>query len=375
MIGTARQSITWDRDAVSAVRRWIAIPLILGVLGLFAGGLAGATSKASAEALLLVLADAQTSNTDLAAENAAAQLKTRAIFTTAAEAANGDANDLQSRSEIAAVPNSQIVSITVTATTTEQAVTEADAIAAAGVAAGPNRTPDALAQLTKATRDLIKSGDLGNSTAERARVDRLGDSLGASQASLVANANQVQLLQSGDPINRLPGAPILGLLGLFSGALIGLAVALLLGTRRGVVKSASDLATLYPNAAIISSSDLQQALEMEVNARTVVLAGLRGARADSVTEAVQEALSATTGKQVIRSTSLAGAPVQAGPNGHVNLVTTTLSETVLRRTRRDEGSVLIVVVEPRVTRLEAVDEYASRLADRTYLLVDNRATE
>lgn len=376
MTGPAKKhSPTWDRGALPAVRRWIAVPLVLAVLGGLCGGVAGATSKASAEALLLVQADVQSGNTDLAAENAAVQLKTREIFNAAAVATNGDATDLQTRSEIAAVPNSQIVSITVTASTTAQAVADANAIADAGVAAGPNRTPAALAQLTEATRDLIESEDLGSSTAERARIDRLGDALGASQAALVANANQIQLLQGGDPTNRLPGAPVLGLLGAVSGALIGLAIALLLGARRGIVKSARDLADLYPNAAIISPSDLKQTLEMEPDARTVILAGPRGARMSSVTQAVQEALSLTTGRKVLLSESLADAPANAPANGHVNLVTTSLSETVLRRARRDENSVLIVPVKPRVTKLEAVDEYASRLSDRAYLLVDDRAPE
>lgn len=376
MTGPAmKQPSTWDRGTITAARRWIVIPLALGLLGGIAGGVAGTASKAGAEALLLVQASAQNGTTDLAAENAAVQLNTSEIFTAAADVTKADARDLQNRSEIAAVPNSQIVSITVTAATTEQAVAEADAIADAGVAAGPNRTPQALAQLTKATRDLIKSADLGDSTAERARIDRLGDELGASQAALVSDANQLQLLQSGEPNNRLPGAPVLGLLGAFSGALLGLALALLLGVRRGTVKSTRDLAELYPHAAVISASDLSQALEMETGARTVILAGPRGARMSGVTQTVQAALSQTTGKVVVLSDTLADAPATASANGHINLVTTTLSETVLRRTRRDEGTVLIVPVQPRVTKLEAVDEYASRMTDRSYLLLDNRAPE
>lgn len=376
MTGPAKkQSSTWDRGAIPAVRRWIAIPLVLGLLGGIAGGVVGAASKAGAEALLLVQPDAVNGGSDLAAENAAVQLNTREIFTAAAKVTNSDALDLQNRSEIAAVPNSQIVSIHITASTPEQAVADADAVANAGVEAGPNRTPRALAKLTKATRDLIKSRDLGNSTAERARIDRLGDALGASQAALVSNANQIQLLQSGDPTNRLPGAPVLGLVGAFSGALIGLAIALLLGARRGMVSSARDLAELYPQAAIIGRSDLKQALEMERDARTVILAGPRGARMTSVTQAVEDTLSEITGKQIVLSDSLADAPAAESANGQIRLVTTTLSETVLRHARRDEGSVLIVPVKPRVTKLEAVDEYASRLTDRSYLLVDDRAPD
>ncbi|GAA1428232.1 hypothetical protein GCM10009616_07350 [Microlunatus lacustris] len=365
----------WSRSAVPAVRRWIVIPLLLGLLGGLAGAAAGSVSRASAEALLLVQTDTSTGiSNDLAAENAAVQLSTREIFTAAAEESGGDARDLQARSEVVAVPNSQIVSITITAPTAEQAVAETDAVAAAAVAAGPNRTPQALEQLTAATRDLIEADDLGDSSAEQARIDRLGDALGAAQAALVASANQLQLLQSAEPNNRLPGGPVLGLLGALSGALLGLAAALLLGVRRGTVKSARDLADLYPRAAVINASDLAQTMEIERDAQTVIVAGTRGAKLSTVTQTVQDALAAT-GKRIVRADSLAGAPVGEPPNGHINLVTTTLSETVLRRASRDEGSVLIVPVQPQVTKLEAVDEFASRLADRSYLLVDNRAPE
>ena len=371
-----RQPSTWSRTAVPAARRWVVIPLVLAILGGVAGVTAGATSKASAEALLLVR-DNPTSgvSSDLIAENAAVQLSTREIFTAAAAAAGSDIESLQQRSEIAAVPNSQTVSITVTAATTDAAIAEADAIAQAGVAAGPNRAPAAIAQLTEATRDLIASDDLGNSTAERARVDRLGDELGGNQAALVANANQIQLLQGGEAAARLPGAPVLGLLGALCGAFIGLAIALLLGLRRGTVRSARTLADLYPHAAVISPSDLRQTLAMEPDASTVIVAGTRGTRLTGATQAVQEALVVTMGKQVRLSDNLAGAPVVDSPNGHIDLVTTTLSETVLRRARRDPASVLIVPIQAGVTKLEAVDGFATRLADRSYLLVEEGTPE
>ena len=48
---------------------------------------------------------------------------------------------------------------------------------------------------------------------------------------------------------------------------------------------------------------------------------------------------------------------------------TTLSENVVRRASRDGRSVLVVPVRPGLTRLEALDNFASRIPDRTYLLV------
>lgn len=370
------QASSWSRSAIPSARRWIVLPVILAVLGGGAGLAAGATSQASAQALLLVRASTSSNgSTDGIAANAALQLNTREVFQAAAEKTGGDAVDLQKRTQIATVNTSQIVSITVTATTTEQAVTDANAIADAGVSAGPDRVPEALAQLTEYTRDLLTSDNLANDAAERARVSRLGDELGANQAALVSDANQIQLLQGGEPSSRLPGPAVLGLMGAVAGALLGLAVALLLGVRRGTVKSARELTDLYPNAAVIGSSDLAPTLALEQNARTIIVAGPRGAKLGTVTETVRTSLAESTGLEVELSDNLTAVPVSESPNGHVTLVTTTLSEAVLRRATRDESSVLIVPVQTRVTKLEALEEFAPRLSDRSYLLVDSRAPE
>jgi hypothetical protein len=363
------------RPARRTDRRWlIAIPLLLAVLGGLAGLAAGTGSKASAVALLLVRYDAGSGGTaQAAADNAAAQLNTRAVFNAAAEKTGGDASNIQARTSIAARSNSQIVSISVTAPTTAQALQEANAVAEAGVGIGPNQVPGALTQLTQATRDLISSEQLRDPAAERSRVERLGDALGASQAALVAGANQLQLLQSAEANHPLPFRNVLGLMGAVAGALLGIALALLIRVRRGTVKSVRELAELYPQAAVISSADLQEALELEPGARTVIVAGPRGEQLSDVTEKVREALQASTNRSVVLTDSLAHIALDESPNGHINLVTTTLSEAVLRRTSRDEGSVLLVAVRPQVTKLDAVDGFATRMPDRSYLLVDTKA--
>ena len=51
------------------------------------------------------------------------------------------------------------------------------------------------------------------------------------------------------------------------------------------------------------------------------------------------------------------------------MITTTLSDTVLRRVSHESNSLLIIPVQPKVTRMEELDAFASRLNDRTYLLV------
>ena len=148
----------WSQTAIPAARRWIVLPLALALLGGAAGYVAATSSPASAEALLLVRTDAfDNTSQQLAAENAAVELDTLEVFTAAAKKTGGDPRDLKSRTEIAAVPNSQTVSLSVTAATQEQAVADASAVFDAALAAGPSRTPEALEQMTKATRDLIES--------------------------------------------------------------------------------------------------------------------------------------------------------------------------------------------------------------------------
>jgi hypothetical protein len=91
-----------------------------------------------------------------------------------------------------------------------------------------------------------------------------------------------------------------------------------------------------------------------------------------VTERVRESLILDGHEVLVRDAS----PSPDEPaNGHINLVPTMLNETVLRRSARDDGTLLLVPVQPRVTRLEALDVFAPRLNDRSYLLVDERVPE
>jgi hypothetical protein len=277
------------------------------------------------------------------------------------------------------------LSIVVTAPSSGQAVADANAIANEALASAPNRARAAINQLTEATGGLIRSRRLTSPDAERARVAQLGEELGASQAALLTSANQLQLLQRAEPVRRLPAAPVLGLMGGLAGALLGIGVALLLG-RRGTVKSERELTELYPQTAVIDAADIKNVITMKPDTSTVILAATRGMDVAAVAEIVRQGLTNGTGRDVVIVEKLADVPV-AGPrsalllhgagglhdneghNGHINLVPTTLSESVVRRASRDGRSVLVVPVRPGVTRLEALDNFASRIPDRTYLLV------
>ena len=365
----------WGRSVLHAVRRWVFIPIVLAVLGAVAGGLVGMAARPSAEALVSV----QTTSIDGAAlerlaESAALALGTRPLFKVAAQQVGDDADDLRSRTKVRAKPKTQIISVTVTAPTSEQAVSEANAVAAAGVAAAGADVPGQLKQVTEEIRALIRERALSNTEAERARLARLGDELAARQTAVLTDGQRLSLLQEAEPARLVPATPVLVAMGGLVGTLLGLGLAQLLGVRRGTVQSGRELAHLYPEASVIQTADLRGMLALEPRVRTVFLAGVRRNGEDlvRVTERVRQSLIHSGRDVVVRDAS----PSPDEPaNGHINIVPTMLNETVLRRSAGDDGTLVIVPVQPRVTRLEALDVFAPRLNDRSYLLVDERAPE
>ena len=365
----------WGRSVVNAVRRWAYIPILLAALGAVTGGLVGMAARPSAEALVSVRSTAvDGAGLERAAESAALAMRTMRVFTEASREAAADPGDLRSRAKIGAKPNTQIISVTVTAPTNEQAVREANALARAAVHLVSVGIPDDLKRVTDEIRGLIREHPLAGTGAEQARLARLGDELATRQSAVLDNGQQLTLLQEAEPARLVPATPVLVAMGALVGMLLGLGVAQLLGVRRGTEQSGRELAQLYPEASVIQTADLRGMLALEPRVKTVFVAGVRRSGEDlvRVTERVRQSLILDGRDVVVRDAS----PSPDEPaNGHINLVPTTLNETVLRRSARDDGTLLIVPVQPRVTRLEALDVFAPRLNDRSYLLVDERVPE
>jgi hypothetical protein len=365
----------WGRSVFNAVRRWAYIPILLAALGGLTGGLVGMAARPSAEALVSVQSSAvDGAGLQRAAESAALAVRTMPVFTEAARKASADPGDLRGRTKIGAKPNTQIISVTVTAPTSEQAVREADAVAIAAVSLGSADVPDELKRVTEQIRDLIREHPIASTVAEQGRLARLGDELAMRQAEVLASGHQLTLIQEAEPARLVPATPILVAMGGLVGMLLGLGLAQLLGVRRGAVQSGRELAQLYPEASVIRTADLRGMLSLEPRVKTVFLAGVRRNVEDlvRVTERVRESLILDGRDVVVRDAS----PSPDEPaSGHINLVPTMLNETVLRRSARDDGTLLLVPVQPRVTRLEALDVFAPRLNDRSYLLVDERVPE
>lgn len=371
---TETQYDPWGRSVLNALRRWIIVPIVLALVGAAAGLVAGTAAKPSAEALLRV-DSAATDGTamKMVQESTMLEMDTAPIYNAAANKTGTSPADLRARTKIAAVPDTQLITVTVTASTVQDAVKGADALADAAININQNRIDTELEQLTDSTRDLITGSKLTNADAEQARVSRLGDTLGQNQSNLVVGSRNLVLVHGAEVASLLPPPLLLGVLGGIAGALLGGVIALLLGARRGRIQSARELHQLYPNASVVDALDLESVITLESqNASMVYVAGLRhdAEEMQAVADAVRTQFHAN-GRDVEGREPNHGVKTTERP---VQIITTSLSDTVLRRVSHEPDSLLIIPVRPKVTRMEELDAYASRLNDRTYLLVDHHTT-
>jgi hypothetical protein len=365
----------WGRAVLNAARRWVYIPLALAIVGAVAGAYVGSSARPSAEALLLVNSNAIDGQGMVrTVESEARKLNTQPLFEAAARSAGVRSDDLRARTKIGAKPNTQIISIKITATSSAQAVREASAVADSAVSQASAQVPAQIEAVTEETRKLIADQELNNKEAERARLAKLGDNLAGRLSDVLDKSQQLDLLQSGEPTRLVPSTPILAAMGALAGALLGLAAAQLLGVRRGTIKSGRELAQLYPDATIIAPAELESMITIEPKARTVFLAGVyrNGEDLGTLIETVRISLTSSGREVLVRN----GAPSLDQPtNGHIDLIPTMLSATVLRRTAQDDEALLLVPIQPKITRLEALDDFVPRLSDRAYLLLDEKTPE
>ena len=138
------------------------------------------------------------------------------------------------------------------------------------------------------------------------------------------------------------------------------------------VVEVAEMHQLYPNASVVDRLDLETVITLESENASVVYIAAVG----------QEPHELEPVADVVRTQFLANGRAVDGYDQHHNVkvaeragslqvITTTLSDTVLRRVERDSSSLLIVPVRTKVTRMEQLDTFAPRLNDRTYLLVQS----
>ena len=178
-----------------------------------------------------------------AAESAALTMGTMPLFQEAGRRSGVDPGELRRHTKIAVKPNTQIISITVTAKTSEQAVREATAMAASRNLAGLGRRSR---QAESGHRGGPKADSGADTDQHPCRAGAAGParhgpghptgrSAGRRPTADAAPGGRAGPAGAGDSDPGRDGWPV--------GMLLGLGVAELLGVRRGTVQSGRELSS------------------------------------------------------------------------------------------------------------------------------------
>ena len=124
------------------------------------------------------------------------------------------------------------------------------------------------------------------------------------------------LVHAAEVSSLLPSPLVLAALGLLAGALLGGAIAILVGARRGTLRSAAELHRLYPNAAVVDPLDLESVINLELeNTSTVYVAGVNQSSDEvaAVADAVRTQFAAAGSRAgvVDRTAGMSGSPIAA----------------------------------------------------------------
>lgn len=312
-----------------------------------------------------------------AQSTALTEMGTSEVFQAAAQQIGVTETQLRARTEIAAVPNSLMIEVAVTAPSAEEAARDANAFAEAASAKSTERVTNELASLTQATGEIIQRSNLNNTIAEQNRLGTLGQELAAAQSRTLSESRQVTVIQpaTAEAATGTSRAMLI-LLGAVGLGMIGVALALLFGGRRGKMRRLGEMRRLYPQLEFIPARDVPAVLSMEVpTPERVVVTGVRTPVANirSLVDPVAEGLAAV-GREAVVTQNVAtyGASQSAGrTGGPVTVLETGLSTAIVKRVARDPEAVLMVLVRSGKTRFEWLDEYAGQLGDRTYIVVQN----
>ena len=348
--------------AKQSLIRWYLVPVALGVLAALIGGIvASITLRPTAEALVSLNSQQLDANSMArASETMVQQMRTEAVFAEASRSLgeDGDPQQLRTRTRIAAVPSTMVIAVQVVAGANDeagQAVAEAEAIVTAVQTIEDNARAAELERVTSSVRKLMTSKDskVGNAQAEQTRVIRLGGALADSQASVATMAKQLTVVQ---PARMMPStvSPLtLAFASGLGGALLGGGVALMLGSRRGGVRSIDELSSIHPNLAVVAPSALPEVLAVEGNQiSTIIVSG---------TAATRHRLQALCDQIAVM---LFSDPRQSQD---LNLLVAPLNEAVVRRVASDPSVIVVIGVDASTLRLEDVGKWLDRLPSRAYL--------
>jgi len=354
-------SAAWGGDLVNALRRWWFLPLLLAAVG--AAGAASVASEVQPSATAVVRVESPAldgSGIERSVRQAAVEFGTTSVLTAAGT--RTPVTELRKRTQIAASGDSQTISITVTAPTAAEAVTQANAIAKAGVANSLARTNASLKAATRAASQALTTNRLSNSKAERARVARVGDQLATRQSDISGGIERYSVAQSAELAPAGLGAKLLALVGAISGGVLGGLAALLLGARRGSLRSAAEAARTYPGLAVMGVDDVVAlARSRWLGAAEMVVLTLPGGRHDpaEVAAGLRDRLQASSGAGRHHAGSMEDWRISTMPS----------SPLALRLLAGRPEVVTLVAVEPKHTTHSSLRPVAGLLGPASALLV------
>ena len=298
-------------SASLALRRWWVLVLVLAALGAALGYRAGQGAPATSQVLLRVgVIGTDSSLVTQAVQTAVLLSDSPETYARAAAGLGSEGRSLASRTVIASVPDTQVFSVTVTAPNGPQATADASAVAAAAVELSAQRSAAVFAVIRSRGNELLATGTLSDPNAERARRSQVGASVAQSQSDALSASEQLTVLSSQPVSGGVIGSPaVVAALGLLAGALVGAALALGLGSRRGRVRNLQELQLGYPDVEAMPLTALPAVLADTADRgdSLVLLVGPGNERVSgAVVDAAESAL-VDSGRRVLR-VNIADAP-------------------------------------------------------------------
>ncbi len=373
-MSTTVRSDPWGRFAFLALRKWWWIPSLGAVLAVAAGFVGVALAPAKATAYASVEAGVSTSF-EMSEQAAAAvrESQTSAVLAAAAKELDITPKELEDSTKIGIVQPSQVVYFRATALDRSDAVLRANALARAAALASIDRVRTKVETVTFESEHALDNQPLRNTAAEKSRVKQFGASVGSSQASLVAGSRRLLIIQEADPLNvdDLPMLPIVLASGI-GGALLGTALVLLIGPRRGRVKGLGSLSMLFPDGQVLGLDSVRDVVASGLSTQDLIgvcPVGVDDEALDKVGEQIGKAVEPSgRGLRVSDDHHLLGRGPGDGMRA-VEVVQLPALRPVVKRAMADPNAVSLLVVEPGTTRIKDIDRLADGLTGDAFVVV------
>ncbi len=229
--------------------RWVAAAFLVGLL---TGGLLTGPTGYDATAVMEVT---QTNGDSLRIQQLGQTLESTAtssvVVTEAARRRGISAAGLASRLKAVWKQDSDVVNITVRASTPRAAVLQANSVATAINTIAARQSADQINEISRAGDDLLDSGQLADKKAEATRKTQIGSAIANQQSDAVSSSTAVQLV---GPAQTAQAAgiprPVGAALGGFALAALAAALAVFLPFRRRRVRRVAELEKLLPGTRV-----------------------------------------------------------------------------------------------------------------------------